>query len=192
MTDPPANCQRCDAPLEGAYTAIGRGDEVEYICRTCDRHERITSYQETGVLTTSLVIDASLVAHEVTKDARGSYVDLAIWLRSEFVCMAIMRFDKMVWHRGMKDVIRKSKKKGMSAELHPGGVKFLSFCMCARCMMTIEHPDGHSITMMVTETDDKSHCFLRGINAKPFEAIELRADRFSHQLLVEGRAGTGR
>jgi hypothetical protein len=99
-------------------------------------------------------------------DVNASYKRVEAFVKNEF--------EPKVWFGGLQAFVQKARMKGHSAEVP--GLKFLSFCMCARAMQTLTLPNESSITLITAEDEAESHMGTQGIDATEEDALlALRA-----------------
>lgn len=113
-----------------------------------------------------------LIDHGTPEDIKQLRLKLDIWQSYVNIGLKIKEFEHEVWFSELQSIVKKSNRKGMSAN-GPGSIKVMTFSMCARTMITIED-QGASITMIFTEdADNQSTMSFRGINAIEWQAVGM-------------------
>lgn len=164
------------------------------ICDPCDRVQRVKRYTVDDLLSTQLMIDASImnarVGSEDERLRRLGYTPevvaalAEVWHDIAAIERHVRRFEREVWFAGLQKIVRASCSSGMSFTFPNNGPKFLLLCSAGRCMMTIE-AKTHSITLITAEDEGPNHeargpkppgqgpMGIQGIDATVSQAIEL-------------------
>lgn len=156
-------CQQCGASLARGYSWImqeieGKHRITRIWCFECSDKERYAKYKENKIINSRLLCDAYYL-----NDAELSISIEAIHAKAK-------EFERVVWFGGMQKTVVASHRSGMSFEAE--GVKVMSFCSAARCMITME--EGDKMVTLITEEKSKEHRMgVQGIYATEEDAIAL-------------------
>lgn len=150
-------------------------------CEPCAKSERFADYAKTKQITTKLMMDATLIAHDVWNALYVGKVDWQLRARRESrerlaekhehdviiaalnVDRAVQRlhevvktFEREVWYAGVQKIVQDAKTHGMSAketlEVDGEKVKFLVFASAGRCMITLDTPT-RDVTVITAEDE---------------------------------------
>jgi hypothetical protein len=156
-----SNCDRCDESLERGYSTRGKMEddqwiELETVCFTCDKAEKLEKYQENGRLRTSLIMDAVLANCGNRSDVRYADINAA----NDRLSDKIHEFEDKVWMNGMKKIVTDCRVHGMSspvdAKLDGEDIKVLTYDMAGRCVVTLDSK-MHSVTMIIASDAPESY-----------------------------------
>ena len=98
---------------------------------------------------------------------------MEVWDSMDRIQVDIKDFEERVWFNGLQKAVVESEYKGSSAEGFAGGVKMLVYAIIARCLITISHPDGYSVTLITEEDSDERRMGMQGIDATEEQARAL-------------------
>jgi hypothetical protein len=168
--------------LERGWSERRRGNErIEAICFNCDDAQRLREYIETGILTTTFMIRASIenvrreygerVLDPVARDALAR-----AWTSTEAVQRAAKEFERLVWFGGLQPQVRAAEHRGFRAGFEVAGEKYdvLSWSCAGRVVFTIEPADeSRHISVICAEDEDRSTMGIQGIYATEQQAIAM-------------------
>lgn len=178
-------CEVCkeDCTFDGFITsfAMGKGeDKVEITgieCRPCDMARRVRVYTDTGRIDNRLGMEAHLATYRMSEKPKDEWPDnadayLKIVAVYENMNKAVKRFEEVVWFGGLQEFVHNCKWKGALATFGDG-VKFLSYTMCARSRVTLEHPEGFFIDVITAEDGSDRVMGINGIGCTEHQGIAL-------------------
>jgi hypothetical protein len=172
-------CDKCPSSLEHGEVTYYKGNEVvETLCNTCAKGKQYKAYSESKVLTTSLLMDSSMIAYDLKngyplKTGEFSFAKNALEIEEyrEDLKKDCKRLEKEVWFNGLQKLLSKTTKKGISAKFDH--VSVLTYCICARCMITLESEDGYSLTLITEEDSQEPRMGIQGVCATFVQAKAL-------------------
>lgn len=201
MNNESTTCSKCKCSLENIRSiSFYEGNTiVDVLCHECHSRNQLNDYIKSKKLSTDFVTNVTLDLlslsyprdiynrHTVAYDKTFRYLldgapieeleefkyKVDAYLDYSKICKSIKEFESNVWFSGLKKIINKSKRKGVSAKNTPvKGFVVLTYSMCGRTMITIENEQA-SVTMMCAEDSETPSMGFRGIDATAEQAIFL-------------------
>jgi hypothetical protein len=185
---PDHECAVCHKACGHGFTAtcdVQTGVVRRVVCDECRRDELFRLYRDTGCITSSLMMEASLRycrGVELGKmfDGPAGRWDTICKIHDSIVRIQYMveRFQKLVWFDGLQRIVRRSSTFGLSSQkkFHTavGLARMLVGSTAGRALMTIETDDA-SVTVIADETaaPGESKMGIQGISATEDQAMEI-------------------
>jgi hypothetical protein len=178
----PANCDRCGAGLERGWSERWSDNKrIAAWCIPCADRERLEVYAKTSVLTTQIMVRASIenVHREYGRPADNPverHLLARAWASTEAVQRAAKEFERVVWFGGFAEQVRTAKHRGLRASFDVAGEhhKVLVWSCAGRVVFTIE-PDDESrqISVICAEDEDRSTMGIQGVFATEQQATAM-------------------
>lgn len=171
-------CVTCKDETTEYWTSWNsKGEVTKYECDSCVCRGRIKDYEETGYLTSKLIMEANLATHKYNgsyyRDEQPSQTHINVAEACKRLEVSIRAFQTNVWFNGMKTQINAEKRvAGMSAS--HDSFKILTFCTAGRCMLTLEEANV-SLSIVADETSDISNIGLQSCYGTEKELLSLLA-----------------
>lgn len=176
-------CALCSKPCGDRFHTIcdaETGLVKRVTCDPCHRDEMYAAYQETGRITTSLSMDASMTHYDpyfgpmASHERWRSIVNIHdAMVRVQYIAKL---FERSVWFPSIQEIVKKSSTHGLSSKekfsTPIGMAKFLAYAIAGRAMITLETDDA-MVTLITDDTSKESRMGVQGIFATEDEACGL-------------------
>jgi hypothetical protein len=153
------------------------------VCFRCDDEERLRAYVESGVLTTKVMLRATI---ESVQQQHGGSTTYKVWREAlakahastEAVQRAAKDFERAIWFGGLQKQVRAAKHRGLRAGFEIAGEKYdvLAWSCAGRVVFTIQPDDElRHISVICAEDGSESTMGIQGICATEQQAIAMLA-----------------